>query len=458
MRTLAMQKKPIVILDDDPLILSGMSRLLESAGLGKPTCFSRAADLAKGVAGGAAAVILDLVLPDGRGEDLLLELRSTHPEIPVIVVTGAGGVDAAVECMKAGAFDFFTKGGEPERLVASVRAALKADRQRRYCEYLRARLLDRRLEKPECFSKIVTRDESMLSLFLYLEAIAGTGEPVLLVGETGAGKELLAEAVHEASGLSGELVKINVAGLDDALFADALFGHRKGAFTGADETRAGLLRRACGGSILLDEIGDLSQNSQIKLLRLIETGEYYPTGSDSLERCDARFILSTHADLEERIVSGSFRRDLYYRISMHTAPVPPLRERSCDIPLLVSVFLDEANARKGTLSYRPSADDMERLRAYSFPGNVRELRSLIFDAAARGRLEVPGIAETAGRRAPDAKSVSFGSELPTLEGLEELLIAESLRRSGGNVSAAARVLGISRQGLSKRLGPRSDGQ
>lgn len=449
--------RPIAILDDDPKVLASMSRMLEAEGFGGLCCFERAADFIEAIGKGASAVILDLALPDARGIDILLELRASHPEVPVIVVTGSSGVNEAVECMKLGAFDFITKGCEPERLVASLRRALRAEGQRLYLERLRDRFLGRRLENPEAFSDIITQDEAMLSLFLYLEAVSGMGESVLLVGETGTGKELLAEALHRASGRRGELVKINVAGLDDSLFSDSLFGHRKGAFTGADEARAGLLRKAAGGSVLLDEIGDLGPASQIKLLRLIETGEFYPSGSDSVEFCEVRFILSTHADLEALAEAGRFRRDLLYRIGVHRALVPPLRERRGDLPLLVSAFLDEARGRRSGSSYRPSAEDMARLGAYAFPGNVRELRSIVFDAVARGRLESPNLPGAAPEAPASAPGVSFGAELPTLAGLGELLIDEALVRAKGNVSSAAHSLGISRQALSKRLGRRMEG-
>jgi DNA-binding NtrC family response regulator len=301
----------------------------------------------------------------------------------------------------------------------------------------------------------------MFSIFRYLEAVAGTGQPVMIMGETGVGKELMARAVHVLSGRSGEFVTVNVAGLDDNLFADALFGHAKGAYTGADRARPGLIAKAARGTLFLDEIGDLSPASQVKLLRLLQEREYFRLGEDTVRLSDARIVVATNCDLMKRQESGDFRKDLYFRLRAHHVLVPPLRARLDDLPLLVDHFLSEAagelQKRKPTL---PS-EAYSVLGAYHFPGNIRELRALVFDAVTRhttGVLSLDAFREVLGhdRESPDAPpvprgAVRFGEALPSLKEMRVLLIEEAIRRAQGNQSVAAQLLGITRQGLNKYL-------
>lgn len=304
------------------------------------------------------------------------------------------------------------------------------------------------------FKRIVTRDRNLLELFSYIATIAPTAESLLILGETGVGKELFAQAIHSASGRTGHFVAINVAGLDDAMFSDSLFGHKRGAFTGADESRPGVVARAAGGTLFLDEIGELSDSSQVKLLRLIENREYYPVGSDSPRLCEARFVLSTHRDLRTEIEAYRFRKDLYYRIGAHELHVPPLRERRCDIGLLIDHFRAEAKDMLGKAPRELTDEELAALSTYDFPGNIRELRSLVFDAAIRGWSEL-----VCGKRAersflrdmPAYSGLSFGTSIPSLREAENILVDEAMRRSGGVQALAAKHLGISHQALSKRL-------
>ncbi len=204
------------------------------------------------------------------------------------------------------------------------------------------------LEHPEAFDNIITGNKAMRSMFQYVEVIASTRQPIMITGETGVGKELIARAIHQLSGCDGNYVAINVAGLDDNMFSDSLFGHRKGAFTGADQPREGLIEKASKGTLFLDEIGDLNEASQIKLLRLLQEQEYYPVGSDLLKKSDARIVLATNRDLQKMIKDGTFRNDLYYRLFAHRVHVPPLRDRSDDIPVLArsSACLSGPEARQ----------------------------------------------------------------------------------------------------------------
>jgi DNA-binding NtrC family response regulator len=309
----------------------------------------------------------------------------------------------------------------------------------------------------------------MLSIFQYIESIAQTSQPVLIRGETGVGKELIARTLHTLSGLKGSFVAVNVAGLDDNVFSDTLFGHVRGAFTGAERDRRGLIEQAAGGTLFLDEIGDLSTASQVKLLRLLQEGEYFPLGRDDAKRTDVRIVASSNVDLWERQKAGLFRKDLNYRLRTHRIYIPPLRERMDDIPLLVEHFLGEA-AR--TLDKKKPVLPNELtplLRTYSFPGNVRELQTLVFDAVSRHKgsglsldvfkahIRLYQSRENAKPQAaahtpePGKALIGFSEKLPTIKQASDLLVDEAMRRSGGNQSIAAGLLGITQQALSKRL-------
>ncbi|MBU0544550.1 MAG: sigma 54-interacting transcriptional regulator [Proteobacteria bacterium] len=322
-----------------------------------------------------------------------------------------------------------------------------------------------RLEKPEFFESIITADKKMFSIFQDLESLSLTSQPVLITGETGVGKELIAKAIHSLSGLKGKLVAVNAAGLDDFVFSDTLFGHAKGAYTGADQVRDGLIKHAAGGTLFLDEIGDLSLVSQVKLLRLLQEGEYLALGMDELKKANVRIVASTNQDLWALQKAGQFRKDLNFRIRTHHVHIPPLRERTDDIRILVDHFLDNAAL---TLNKKKPACTKELfalLKRYDFPGNIRELQTMIFDAVSKhkGRVLSPdtfkkrihmsqknGVAP--GIFNPKVNSaITFSSELPTIKQATHLLIAEALKRVNGNQSIAARMLGISQPALSKRL-------
>ena len=331
---------------------------------------------------------------------------------------------------------------------------------------LKKHLLTGELENEAAFSPIITRSKKMRAIFQYIEAVAKSRKPVFITGETGVGKELVARSVHLASGLKGEYVAVNVAGLDDTMFSDTLFGHRKGAFTGADRDREGLIVRASGGTLLLDEIGDLSKSSQVKLLRLLEERIYYPLGSDTPENSNARIIACSNQDIQEQIEKGMFRNDLYYRLCAHHVHIPPLRERLQDIPLLLDHFIGESSS---TMNMRPPALSPELvtlLSNYQFPGNVRELQAMVHDAVAQhksGRLALDSFKGFIKQRRPlpeteplpsDENSSSlkkiFG-HFPTLKEMEDHIISEALKCCDDNQGSAASLLGITRQALNQRL-------
>jgi DNA-binding NtrC family response regulator len=413
-------------------------------------------------------MLLDLRMPHISGEELLPKITSGYPEIPVIVVTGANDVETAVTCMQEGAFDYIVKPVEKSRLVAATRRAIEIRELQRENQLLKTHVLSDKLDNPEAFSEIVTNSKAMRSIFQYMEAIAASPRPVLITGETGVGKELIARAVHRLSNRQGAFVPVNVAGLDDNIFADTLFGHKKGAFTDARETRSGLVEKAAGGTLFLDEIGDLNSKAQVKLLRLLQEGEYFPLGSDLAKRSNARIVVATNQDLNVLQSSGKFRKDLYYRLCDHQIQIPPLRDRREDLPVLAEHFLEKASSTLERKKPTPPEELVTLLSIYHFPGNVRELEAMIFDAVSNhksGKLSLDVFKANISRKTTDLRNdeqereigpnpdptISFPDLLPTLKQAEQLLIDEALIRSKGNQSIAALSLGISRQALNKRL-------
>jgi DNA-binding NtrC family response regulator len=393
-------------------------------------------------------------------------ITSDYPEIPVVVITGSNDVDTAVKCMQHGAFDYILKPVEKSRLIGGVKRAVELRELQRENQLLKSHVLSDELENPEAFSEIITVSPSMRSIFQYIEAIANSPRPVSITGETGVGKELVARAVHTLSNREGDFVPVNVAGLDDHVFADTLFGHKKGAFTDAREARSGLIERAAGGTLFLDEIGDLSTTSQVKLLRLLQEGEFFPLGSDVAKRSDARIVVATNQELEALQSSGQFRKDLYYRLCDHQIRIPPLRKRREDLGVLVEHFLAKASKTLDKKKPTPPVELITLLSTYHFPGNIRELESMIFDAVSShtsAKLSMDlfkaqiikkhpiTTSDPADSGSEEGKLISFSHQLPTLKRIEQLLVDEAMKRSNGNQSIAALSLGISRQALNKRL-------
>ena len=354
---------------------------------------------------------------------------------------------------------------EEERLVTAVNRALAFQEIKQENIALRQHILDDTLEQPDAFKQIITSNKKMLLIFQYIESIARTSQPALIRGETGVGKELIARTLHELSGLRGSFVAVNAAGLDDNVFSDTLFGHVRGAFTGADKNRSGLIEQAAGGTLFLDEIGDLSHASQVKLLRLLQEGEYFPLGSDTPRMSDARLVAATNQNLSSLQEEGRFRNDLNYRLRTHRIYIPPLRRRLDDIPLLVDHFL--ARAARQLKKDKPTVPKelFDLLKTYAYPGNIRELQSMIFDAISQhksGVLSMEAFKTHLGRsgsivsaataeKNPASPAITFSDQLPTIKEATRLLVEEALKRSGGNQSIAAGMLGISQQALSKRL-------
>ncbi len=464
----------ILIVEDEARFAKSLEITLKSLGYPRiDTCLDSRDAVSKISENRFDMIFLDLVMPHISGEKILEESVGLAPDIPVIMISGVDEVDTAVRCIKKGAFDYIVKPADRDRVSLTVNRAKEVLNLRRENESLKRHIIEDGPDHPEMFSECVTQDPKMIKLFQYCEAVAPGHFPVLITGETGVGKDVLAGIIHRLSGRTGDYVTVNAAGVDDTVFSDTLFGHEKGAFTGADRPRPGLVRRAHGGTLFLDEIGDLNQTSQIKLLRLLEQGEFFPIGSDKVETADVRFIVSTHRDFADLTESGCFRRDLYYRLHTHHIHIPPLRERMNDLPMLLDHFIGRALSEFGRSKQVRLDEIVDLLKTCVFSGNIRELKSVVFDAVGRETSDRLTARSFNHLISPDVKQDDFVSEPPiseyesaigrlkTLPGLKEsalCLTREALKRTNNNQRAAAKLLGVTPQALNQRLKRENDKQ
>ena len=452
----------VLLVDDEPAWLHGLALALErSVGITDSTCCNDSRQVMTILQQKPVdLILLDITMPYLTGEELLPQIIASYPEIPVIILTGINQVELSVRCMQLGAFDFFIKSVEQQQLVAGIQRAVKMLRLQQENRQLNQHFLDRQLKQAEAFSAIHSRDPQILSICKYLEAVASGPNPILILGESGTGKELFAQAVHKIGRPKGPWVAVNVAGLDDNVFADTLFGHVRGAFTGADKSRPGMIESAAEGTLFLDEIGDLSPTSQVKLLRLLQEGEYLPLGADRPRRSSARIVVATNVGLQQAMDGGRFRRDLYYRLAAHQITLPPLRQRPDDLPLLIDHLVQKLSAEQDKVPPGYPQELTILLGTYHFPGNIRELEGMLANALSthqKGTLSLASFrhlaegvkSETAG--GATTPKLRFSDTLPSLEEAGQLLVTEALRRTQGNQTIAAALLGISRPGLSKRL-------
>jgi DNA-binding NtrC family response regulator len=466
MGTAIYPQHPVLLVDDEQHFLLSAELTLKSNGINNLITINDSRDVMKTLEQQEVSlVILDINMPYISGLELLPAIVEKYPEIPVVIISALNDVENAVFSIKNGAFNYILKPVDDTRLVTTVRSGIDLREIKNENVRLKKYLLKDNLEHPELFSHIVTRSSSMRAIFKYIEAIARTPLPVLITGDTGTGKELIAKAIHDVSQREGELVPVNVAGVDDTLFSDTLFGHKKGAFTGADKERRGLIEQAERGTIFLDEIGDLSIESQVKLLRLLQDRKYYPLGSDIAKLSDARVICATHRDIETMKNNDAFRQDLYYRLQAHHIHIPPLKERKSDLPMLIDHFIEKA--AKELEKKKPTAPKelVTILSNYSFPGNIRELEGIIFNAVSMhksGILSLESIKEKIFDKDEPSKDQTISADLqhnkliftddfPNLKETEEILINEALKRANGNQTIAAQMLGISRRALNNRL-------
>jgi DNA-binding NtrC family response regulator len=443
----------ILVVDDEEAVLNGVRRTLRAEGFENVLMCRDPRDVEPLLdAERVSLILLDLMMPHIGGQELLERITASHPEIPVIVVTAEQDIRTAVDCMKSGAYDYLVKPAGAAELMAVIARALQHRELREENARLRSKLLQEELARPELFDGIITTDPAMLGLFSYIEVIAGGSNPVLISGETGSGKELFAHAIHNLSNRRGPFVAVNVAGLDDTMFSDTLFGHKPGAFTGAAGTRKGMIEAAGRGTMFLDEIGDLSEASQVKLLRVLQEREYHTLGDDTSKRLEARVVAATHQD------PAKLRRDLYFRLRAYHVRIPPLRDRTGDLPALVNHFVREA---AHDLDRKPPVvpERLYRmLSRYDFPGNVRELRAMVFDAVARssgGPLPVEPFLESIGASDVEEKEIPGGIiPEPAWRELERRNLLNALQRANWKISGkggAAELLEIKPSTLESRM-------
>jgi DNA-binding NtrC family response regulator len=470
----------VLIVDDDPV----QRRLLEAAitrsGMAASTApgGQPALDLVNGPRGDQISLmLLDLVMPDMDGLQVLGKLRVSHPDLPVIVLTAKGGIDSAVEAMRAGANDFLVKPASPERIAVSIRNQLKIGTLSHEVTRLKKKT-DNRLT----FDDLVAKSGAMRQVFRLGERAAQSNIPILIEGESGVGKELIARAIQGSSDRSGRpFVTVNCGAIPENLIESILFGHEKGSFTGATDKHLGKFQEADGGTLFLDEIGELRLDMQVKLLRALQEGEVDPVGSKRPVKVDVRIISATNRDLAERTREGQFREDLYYRLNVFPIVIPPLRDRHEDIPALARHFIARfaAEEHKAVAGLSPEAADL--LERFEWPGNVRQLENTIFRAVVLcdGTLldvcDFPQIAAAMGieararrvfadapaapapmtgrtAQAPIASpyalnAVDGAGHMRRLDDIESEMIRLAIARYDGHMSEVARRLGIGRSTL-----------
>ena len=442
------ERMTILIVDDEKNIREGLSKALALAGY--DTLMAATGSEAVRVLEGEAVdlVISDLRMPGLSGEQLLRRVVAAYPAIPVIILTGHGTIESAVTAMHAGAYDFLTKPVNLDRLELLVKRALS--RRQLMLENL---TLQRELERRSTAHQLVTASPAMKRAWEVVEQVAPSRASVLITGESGVGKELVADAIHTLSPRrAAKLIKVHCAALTETLLESELFGHERGAFTGAVARRRGRFELADGGTIFLDEIGEISQSIQIKLLRILQERAFERVGGEETITADVRVVAATNRDLAEAIEQGTFREDLYYRLNVVHIDVPPLRERQADISLLAAGFLKEFAEENGKqlVGIKPPA--LSALRRYSWPGNVRELQNGIESAVVMARGSTIELRDLppAVRSAQDAPTVRIplGS---TLDHGEREMIRATLNHQHGNKTRTAEILGISRKTLHRKM-------
>jgi DNA-binding NtrC family response regulator len=450
----------ILVVDDQPDFTRGMVRLLAAPFPG--------VDILEAGSGEAALAILrkrpvrvlltDLRMPGLSGLDLLARALELDPTVSVVLLTGHGDIETAVSALKSGAYDFLTKPVETDRLTAVLAKAL--ERGRLLIENIRLRSLVTAASEAPGLAGMLGESPAMRRVKETLAAVAASDYTVLIRGESGTGKELAARAVHDLSRRAkGPYLSVNCPAIPDQLLESELFGHVKGAFTGAERDRKGLFLTAGGGTLVLDEIGDISHGIQTKLLRVLQEREIRPVGSSRSLAVDTRVVASTNRNLEAHIRDGSFREDLFYRINVLTVHLPPLRERREDIPLLTRAFLSRSLAEMGLPQKEMSPGALAHLCTREWPGNVRELLNFVRRLAVFGQdavidlslvLFVENRSQAAAAREEEL-SPYMEAKARVMDGFTRAYVEELLRKTGGNISEAARKSGLERVSLQKIL-------
>jgi two-component system, NtrC family, response regulator HydG len=444
-----MPRSRVLVIDDNTEMASTVAEFLVASGFEVETASGGAEGVARFAAAPSDAVLTDLRMKDVDGLDVLDAIKRLDPDAAVVIMTAFGAIESAVEAIRRGAYHYVTK---PFKMAvvrvllerACAERSLRSENQR----------LRKEVEERYSFSSLVGKSREMQQVYDLIERLAAVPSPALILGETGTGKELVARAIHhQGPRARNAFVAVNCAALPEALLESELFGHARGAFTGATQQRKGLFLEADGGTLLLDEIGDMPLALQAKLLRVLESGEIRAVGSDSVRRCDVRILAATHRVLEDLVAENRFREDLYYRLKVISVRLPPLRERREDIALLAGHFVARVRARVPTSPVQGVAPEAVRLlEEHSWPGNVRELEHVIESAVVTGSSASVSPRDLKASLAVIAKHPLDRAkrDLIPLRDLEQEYIDWVLERTGGNKTRAAEMLGIDPSTLYRR--------
>ncbi|MDB5172310.1 MAG: two component, sigma54 specific, transcriptional regulator, Fis family [Phycisphaerales bacterium] len=439
----------VLVVEDHESERRAVTQILKSEGF---TVFgAENADKALGyVEENIDVVLSDLHMGDVNGLQLLQLWKKRRPETQFILLTGHSSVDSAVEAIKGGAYDYLTKPINPDELILLIRRAVETLQKDKEIDNLR-----RRLDQKFGLDQIIGQSKQMKEVFAKIQRAAPVDATVLILGENGTGKELVAQALHHNSPRKkGPFVAVNCAAVPATLVESELFGHVRGAFTGATDRRIGRFEQADGGTLFIDEIGDFELGLQAKLLRVLETLTFTPVGGHEDKKVDVRVITATSRDVPQMVQEGKFREDLYYRLNVVQIRLPRLRERTDDIPVLVDHFLHEISERKHITPHRVSPEVMRRFMTYRWPGNVRELRNKLESMMIMADGEILTEKDLPEEILAESQSAAAPKEIPsnlTMEELEKLAITKALDQCGGNRTHAAERLGISVRTLQRKL-------
>ena len=448
------KKTPILIVDDDVGFLRSIKAILSNSELPEPALVSdsrRVMDLLREHR--FQFVLLDLVMPHVEGMDLLQQIKEEFPDVECVIVTAIDDISSAVQAMKYGAYDYLVKPLSSEKLIIVIKRALERAYLRNGLALFERKQSFSELKHPEAFENWVAKDEAMALVFRQCEVVAPTDYSVVITGESGTGKEMLAQTIHDLSNRAeGPFVAVNMAAVSNTLFKGELFGHSKGAYTGATSEKKGYLEAAQGGTLFLDEITDLEHSLQGGLLRVLQEREFFRLGSTQTRKVDVRALVATNKDIGAEIEKGNFRADLFHRLNMFHINIPPLRERKKDILPLARYFLQNYSRENNKNIQDLSPELCKRLMAYTFPGNIRELKNMIASAV---------LLEQSAELTPDSlidlqTQESAGENNPapgfaTLQEMEKEHISNVLTATGGNRSQAAKILDIGRRTLQRKL-------
>lgn len=441
-------KFTLLIIDDEKNIREGLAANFEMEGYQVRLAENGAQGLDALAKGDIDLVITDLRMPGISGEEVLRKVATETPGVPVIVLTGHGSIDAAVDAMRNGAYDFLTKPLNLDQLSLIVKRALEARELS-----LRHRQLKTEIENEHALDNIIGKSAEMQKVFEMIKKVAASKASVLITGESGVGKEVVADAIHNLSPRKDhQCIKVHCAALSETLLESELFGHEKGAFTGADSLVKGRFELAHESTVFLDEIGEINQSVQIKILRVLQERAFERVGGEETIHVDVRIIAATNRNLEEEVKKGTFREDLYYRLNVIHIHVPALRERKDDIPLLVSKFLEKFSAENEKQIKGISAQARSAIYNYDWPGNVRELRNCIESAVVMCGTDEIQIEDLppAVSKARTEKSIVIPAN-STLDEAEKIVILQTLAANKNNKSKTAELLGIGRKTLHRKL-------